>query len=112
MEQNFRQTLKEILRNAYQNNNDLFVGDIAHIGLLLAFHNRVNVQNRLADVNTQRQHEKYSMLDRISHVQCKIDQFSTKDVVKAVSILNEKGVLSAIEFIESIQIQETVHDGN
>ena len=106
MDQSFRQILKEMLHDAYQNSNDSLGDDIMHAGLGLILHNNVTVQNHIIDVRSKRQNEKYVMSSRMAKTQHKIDLIKTKDLVKAISLLHKKGVMATIEFIESVNISK------
>ena len=106
MEQSYRQTLKEMLHDAYETSNDSLGADLVHGVLRLALHNNTNVQNHISDVQSKKQNEKNVMSSRMAEAQHKIDLMKTKDLVKTISILHENGVMDAIKFIESVNMSK------
>ena len=106
MDQSFRQTLKEMLHDTYQTSNESLGADLVHAGLGLILHNNANMQNHITDVQSKKQNEKNVMSSRMAETLHKIDLMKTKDIVKAISVLHEKGFMDAIKFIESVNVSK------
>ncbi|MDE1818797.1 MAG: hypothetical protein KGI19_09370 [Thaumarchaeota archaeon] len=84
MKQNFRQTLKEILHDAYNNNNESTLSGYCTCRLWLVFHNNENVKNHVIDVQDRKKNENRIILDKIIEIQSRIDHIKIKDIVKAI----------------------------